>query len=133
MPYSRIYRALWLLLFIGLSSGCRRTSGEPVRNGEPGLDGTAKAEQLSPAGAAALESYLETDQLPDLQYPDFQNYRSDVKEFYASTGNTLPWISDRRPSPQAQAIIKVFKLADERRPQSGRLRRPSMGRPACKR
>lgn len=113
MPYSRIYRALWLLLFIGVCSGCRRTPGEPVRNAELGLDATTKAEQLSPEGAAALECYLETDQLPDLQYPDFQNYRSDIKEFYASTGNSLPWIFDRRPSAQAQAIIKIFKLADE--------------------
>ena len=110
---ARIYRALWLLLFVGLSSGCRRTPGEPVTNAEPALDAVTKAEQLSPEGAVALESYLETDQLPDLQYPDFQNYRSDLKEFYASTGKSLPWILDRRPSPQALMMVKLFERANE--------------------
>jgi len=113
MRHRGIHRALCLLLLTTPLSGCRRTSGNPARSAEPGFAGATKPEQLSPNGVAALESYLDAAQLSDLQYPDFQDYRSEAKEFYAFVGNGLPWVLDRRPSPQAQAIVKVLELASE--------------------
>lgn len=113
MRHRGIHRALCLLLLTTPLAGCRQTSGNPPRSAEPSFTGATKPEQLSPNGVVALESYLDAAQLSDLQYPGFQDYRSEAKEFYAFVGNGLPWVLDRRPSPQAQAIVKVLELASE--------------------
>ena len=113
MRHCGIHRALGLLLLITQLAGCLQMSANPARNAETGAVGATEPEQLSPDGVAALESYLEAGQLSDLQYPDFQEYQSQVKEFYALAGNGLPWVVGRRPSPQAEAIVKVLELASE--------------------
>ncbi len=40
--------------------------------------------------------------------PDYPDYRVQVQKFYEPTGYALAWIEDLRPTPQAQAMIKVF-------------------------
>ncbi len=74
---------------------------------------TETPQTLSPDGKDALEAYVNAAQLPDLQFPDFRNYRAETKEFYQSVGDTLPWVTDRRPSPQAQALVNLFKTAED--------------------
>jgi murein L,D-transpeptidase YcbB/YkuD len=56
---------------------------------------------------------VDAAQLRDLDYPNFQNYRTEVEEFYEAFSDTLPWIQGRRSSPQAQALVNLFKQADE--------------------
>jgi murein L,D-transpeptidase YcbB/YkuD len=73
---------------------------------------TAGAQQLSADGAAALKGYLQAGQLPDLQYPSFQNYRAQVMEFYESAGDRLPWVLNSRPSRQSLAMIAALETAD---------------------
>lgn len=105
----RNHRALWLLFLFTLLSGCGQVSGDPPATGSIA---DPVAQQISPEGKASLEAYLDAAQLPDLQYPNFQNFRTEAKEFYEAAGDALPWVADRRPSPQAQAIIQVLQHAD---------------------
>jgi L,D-transpeptidase YcbB len=67
---------------------------------------------ISPDGKTLLAVYLNAGELPDLQYPDFSNFRSDAKEFYESAGNTLPWLKNQQASNQALAVIQVLQRAE---------------------
>ena len=70
-------------------------------------------QQLSSDGQASLQAFIDSAHLSDLQYPDFQNYRAETKEFYGSVGDRLPWVLGRQPSSQAQALTNLFKGAEE--------------------
>ena len=61
-----------------------------------GVDRSSADQEISAEGKASLETYVDTAQLPDLQYPNFKNLRSAAKEFYRSTGDALPWVVERR-------------------------------------
>jgi L,D-transpeptidase YcbB len=52
--------------------------------------------------------------LRELRWPDFSDYRAQVREFYETTGYALAWIQDLRPTSQAQAMMKVFADAAEK-------------------
>lgn len=94
--------ALCLLGALTLFHGCRRTFGIADDSGE-----------LSPEGQTALKSIVDLAQLPDLQYPDFRNDRTEVQQFYEPAYDKLPWVLGRLPSRQAQALIGLFKHAEE--------------------
>jgi murein L,D-transpeptidase YcbB/YkuD len=59
---------------------------------------------------------VETGQLADLRWPNFANYRKDVKDFYQAAGYSLAWIetTQNQPTPQARAIIAALQDADKK-------------------
>ncbi len=50
--------------------------------------------------------------LPEFRPPGSEKFRTELKEFYAAFPNTLPWIRDSRPTPQAQAILLLLESAE---------------------
>ena len=51
--------------------------------------------------------------MDDLRWPNFTDYRDDVKGFYASSNYALAWLKDGRPTPQALAVITALEQADQ--------------------
>lgn len=49
--------------------------------------------------------------LDDLRWPDFSDYRTRVQSFYAPTGYVLAWSERGEPTPEAKAMIELFKAA----------------------
>ncbi len=117
MSLHRSHRLYWLgLLAVVLVVGCEKRLGNP-RNARLSV-GIGKAhaasgpQHLTRAGTSRLRALLETADLPDLRWPGFQNYQEEVKEFYRAFNDTLPWIQDSEPTPQALAIIQSLKAAE---------------------
>lgn len=67
------------------------------------------------AGASRVQDELRAlashGALAELHWPDYSDYRIQVQKFYEPTGYALAWVQDQVPSPQAQAMIKVFSGA----------------------
>jgi murein L,D-transpeptidase YcbB/YkuD len=61
-----------------------------------------------------LSALIAAGMLPDLRWPNFTDYRADVKKFYGAGSNSLAWIQNGRPSAQAIAMIQLFKLASSK-------------------
>jgi murein L,D-transpeptidase YcbB/YkuD len=68
-----------------------------------------------PAPATPLQSemssLINSGSLPDLANPAFGAYQQQLNQFYQEGGYALAWLRDRRPSPQALAMITEFKQA----------------------
>lgn len=71
-------------------------------------------QHLSPEGEAALRGWIAAGILRDLRWPNFNDYRPHLKNFYEPTGHALAWVRDGKPTPQALAIIEVFQQADRK-------------------
>jgi L,D-transpeptidase YcbB len=69
-------------------------------------------QRLTTEGATSLHVLLEAGVLPDSRWPSFQNYQTEVREFYGSFNDTLPWLRDSEPTAQALAIIQALKRAE---------------------
>ena len=92
----------------------------------------------SAAGVAALRDIIDTAYHPDLRWPDFSPYRSEVARFYASDGYSLAWIHRGQPRPQALVLIRFLQDADSKghggeflRPSGARSEDPVEGRQAA--
>jgi L,D-transpeptidase YcbB len=73
----------------------------------------AAAAQVSSPDHPVLQPYIEAGKLDDLRWPNFSDYRSDVKNFYESSNYALAWLKDGRPTNQALAVITVLEQADQ--------------------
>ncbi|HWF39306.1 MAG TPA: L,D-transpeptidase family protein [Candidatus Acidoferrales bacterium] len=107
------FLAVSVLIAAAFISGCGLASGNSATkttfsNGV----GAVKTQQISFDGKATLQAYLAAGELSDLQYPDFTNFRTEANEFYEASGDSLPWIAERRPSAQAHGIIEELQQAD---------------------
>ena len=74
----------------------------------------SSGQKLSGEGQAELHRIIDSAHHPDLRWPDFPPYQAEVKDFYTRTGLTLGWIRDRKPTPQAQAMISLFAQSDHK-------------------
>jgi murein L,D-transpeptidase YcbB/YkuD len=80
----------------------------------PSPAATASAAQVAPAappGVGDLNALIAAGSLPDLRWPNFTDYRSDVKKFYDAGGNSLAWIQNGKASPQAVSMILLLQQA----------------------
>jgi murein L,D-transpeptidase YcbB/YkuD len=75
---------------------------------------TTCPQQVTAQGEAELLSYLATAKLRDLLWPNFENFRSETKEFYSSFCNTLPWIQGNKPTRQARELIRELQNAADK-------------------
>jgi L,D-transpeptidase YcbB len=94
--------------------GCDGGSGKPEKAVARSTTASADSgpQRLTSEGAASLQAFLEAAVLPDLRWPGFQNYQTEVKEFYGSFNDTLPWLKNAQPTPQALAIIQALQHAE---------------------
>jgi len=74
----------------------------------------APAPKLDTDGATALQKMIDSAHHPDLRWPDFAPYQSEVREFYSRAGGSATWLQDRKPTSQATAMIGMFAVADHK-------------------
>src|SRR5690242_534877 len=60
--------------------------------------------------SARLCHLTEAGELPDLRWPDFINYREQVRQFYGPAFS-LVWTSNSAPTPQARGLIQALQRA----------------------
>jgi murein L,D-transpeptidase YcbB/YkuD len=92
--------SLLFVVFSALAPGLARAAGP-------------SAPRVSFSGQQALRSFIEAGTLVDLRWPNFTDYRDDVKSFYESSNYSLAWLHDGRPTSQALAVIKALEEADQ--------------------
>ena len=56
---------------------------------------------------------IEAGELQDLRWPDFTNYREQVRQFYGAAFS-LVWTSNSTPTQQARALIQSLQRAEEK-------------------
>jgi len=76
--------------------------------------GQVAGQKLNAEGQTELQRIIDSAHHPDLHWPDFQPYKTEVKDFYSHSGSTLGWIRDRKPTPQAQTMIGLFTQSDHK-------------------
>ncbi len=74
---------------------------------------TARTE-LSPEGQAWLRATISAGRFPDLRWPDFSDYSKHVEKFYAFNGDSLWWVKEMEPTPQARQVIALLLKADQK-------------------
>jgi L,D-transpeptidase YcbB len=103
---------LMLVAWFALSHGAPRskTSGADAYTsaGTAPADGNA----LSETARAELQGILQTGYLSDLHHPSFHKHQGDVADFYAISGDRLPWLSTGKPTSQARALISELEQAE---------------------
>jgi murein L,D-transpeptidase YcbB/YkuD len=77
----------------------------------PPTTNAAPAAITAPQGPGDLNALIAAGTLPDLRWPNFSNFRDDVKKFYAAGGNSLAWIQNGKASPQAVSMILILQQA----------------------
>jgi murein L,D-transpeptidase YcbB/YkuD len=97
-----ILAALIVLLWLGCAA-----SQTPASAKSANLQ--ASTANLSAQAKAQLRSLIDAGMLPDLRWPNFTDYRDDVRKFYQP--DSLAWIRGNRVTPQAVAMIQIFKQA----------------------
>jgi murein L,D-transpeptidase YcbB/YkuD len=110
-PLSRRVLGVILAAFIVLLWLGRAASQTPDRTPMTATSANPQAStaNLSAQAQGQLRSLIEAGMLPDLRWPNFTDYRDDVRKFYQS--NSLVWVRNNRVTPQAVAMIQVFKQA----------------------
>jgi|GEM_PF-3643904 len=74
----------------------------------------AAPQRLSPAAQDQLRVRVEEGRLGQPRWPDFRDYREELRDFYQSQGYALAWTRDDRPSPQARRLAELFATADDK-------------------
>ena len=106
----RIVLLVSLLATTGCSKGAPKMENAGAQQAAPSA--ASSAEALSAAGKAQLESLLGKTRLEDLQWPDFSDYATQVREFYAKDGYALEWTREGKPTQQALQLIGVLEQAE---------------------
>ena len=75
----------------------------------PGAQASAPAPATPPQNEMA--ALINSGSLPDLEHPAFGAYQQQLNKFYQQGGYAPAWLRDRRPSPQALAMVTEFKQA----------------------
>lgn len=104
---------LFVMLGVGFrASGVESESLSPTAPATPSQN--ALGQSLSPPAQNELIRVVRTGQLADLRWPDFIDYRDQVLTFYEAGAYTLAWVGNNEPTPQALALIHLFKSAGEK-------------------
>src|ERR1039457_7208759 len=112
----RLGRTICFAVPLVLAMGCQRGFNNSIGAVHSFASGSAHAgsgpQRLTSEGTARLRALLEAGVLSDLRWPGFQNYQTEVQEFYISFNDTLPWLRDSEPTSQAVAIIRALQRAE---------------------
>src|SRR5258708_40016432 len=102
-----------VVMVVVLWSGAALSQQVPARSPEAGASAT-QVQNLETPTQVELAALIAAGTLADLRWPNFTDYRADVKKFYDAGSNSPAWIQSGRPSPQALAMIQLFKLASSK-------------------
>jgi L,D-transpeptidase YcbB len=98
-------------LLCGHAIGARRRSHpQPETSAKSALAN----QQVTLDSQAALRAIIQSGNLPDLRWPDFNDYRKHLQKFYESYGYSLPWVKGMEPTAQAQQVIVLLLKADQK-------------------
>jgi L,D-transpeptidase YcbB len=67
---------------------------------------------LSASGAPALHAIVDSGRNPDLRWPDFTAYKTQVAKLYETNDYSLLWIQNGRLRPQGLAVVVLLQNAD---------------------
>jgi L,D-transpeptidase YcbB len=102
-----------LLLVLAPALSLHASSTRELRDPCEAISARA-AQSAEPDAAAQLCSLIESGHLEELRWPDCSSYRDQVHEFYLPAGYALAWTQQGRPTPQARAVIELFRAAEEK-------------------
>jgi L,D-transpeptidase YcbB len=72
---------------------------------------SARAVELSSEGQTWLRTSTSAGNLPDLRWPNFSDYSQHVQKFYGLNGDSLWWVKEMEPTPQARQAISLLLQA----------------------
>jgi murein L,D-transpeptidase YcbB/YkuD len=100
---------LFYLLLVGLCLlapvGLQAASGAAQQGGAA----TCPANQLSD-----LCQLIEAGHLKGMRWPNFSDYRQDLREFYQPVNYDFAWTKNGDPTPQARAVIHLLQNSDDK-------------------
>jgi L,D-transpeptidase YcbB len=107
-----VYRLEWTIVLIGVvTAGVSVASGEAFPaifvEQQPALAG----QTLSASGVPALNSIVDSGRNPDLRWPDFTPYKTEVGKLYEASGYSLVWVQNLHVRPQGLAVIALLQNA----------------------
>lgn len=109
-------KSLAVYLCVGLfCAACTRevsSSGTVASNMAANSQGPEVS--LSAAGEQKLRNIVASGRLEDLQWPNFSDYGTSVKEFYDEATYRPGWSRGGKPTPQALEMIALLENADEK-------------------
>ena len=100
--------ALIATLCYGAATSRAFAAGSPAATPTPNAAQAANATTQGPGDLGAL---IAAGTMPDLRWPNFTDHRDDVRKFYDLGGDSLAWILNGKPSPQAVSMISLFQQA----------------------
>ncbi len=105
-------RALLLaVLVVPLWLGWTLCEESATGNSSSGSSHGQSAGNFSAQAQAELKALIDAGMLSDLRWPNFTDYRIHVSKFYDSVSYSAAWLRDDEPTPQARAMIRLFKQA----------------------
>src|SRR6516164_5453877 len=100
--------AVFAMLGVGFwASGV--VSGDTSVGASAAAPQNALGQNLSPLAQNELSTLIAKGNLADLRWPNFIDYRDQVSTFYEAGAYSLAWVSNNQPTPQAFALIQLFK------------------------
>jgi murein L,D-transpeptidase YcbB/YkuD len=67
---------------------------------------------LSASGATAIHAIVDSGHNPDLRWPDFTAYKTEVAKLYETNGYSLLWVQNVRVRTQGLAVISLLENAN---------------------
>ena len=107
----KIHKSALAALIATLCCGIATGAASAATPASAPTSNAAPAASAVPQGPGDLNALIASGMLPDLRWPNFTDYRADVKKFYDQGGNSLAWIQNSKASPQAVALILLFQQA----------------------
>jgi murein L,D-transpeptidase YcbB/YkuD len=107
-----VYRCQWIIVLAtvvvtGMSVASGATFPAFFAEQQPALGQT-----LSASGVPALHGIVDSGRNPDLRWPDFTPYKTEVAKLYETSGYSLLWVQNVRVRPQGLAVIQLLQNAD---------------------
>ena len=103
-----------LLSFAGVMAGIGCRNKERSAMGQNAMAANGGAAQFDDGGQTVLHQIVDSGRDEDLRWPDFHEYKSDVKTFYESTNYGPAWTRGGQPTAQALAYIGMFEQANDK-------------------
>ena len=72
----------------------------------------AAGQALSASGVSALHGIVDSARNPDLRWPDFTPYKTEVAKLYQTSGYSLLLVQNGRVRPQGMAVIQLLQNAN---------------------
>lgn len=63
------------------------------------------------AQPSSIQSFISAGRLNEMRWPNFPDLQTSLREFYQSAGYAPAWVQGTTPSPQALAMIDLFRNA----------------------